>query len=201
MTDSSTDKAEEPQKGTEATDTPKKVPIEAVAKERAEKRAARAEAAELRSEVEKLKAQLPNLDMDQLVQSLAEITTVTAEAAVASALKPVQDEVSKWKTAAMHGLNEQQADAVASVRSKYPDMADAAAMAVARAEKPELFPAATPERRVYGGPVPRGDSPYRTNPEPEDFLAKMRDAKSTEERTHWAEREFFRRVNSRRPST
>jgi hypothetical protein len=199
-----TDSSTEP-KGSDAPQG-KTVPVAAVAEARAEKRAAKAEADELRQKLAELEKQNPQLDIATMVKTMTELTLAQAKAAVEAELRPVQDEVTKWRTAAQYGLNEQQADAVAAVRAKYPGMDDKAALAVVQSEKPDLFPrpAASSERRFNGVIPVGGDSMLREAPQSEDFMAKMRAAVANNDpaqATHWAEQEFFRRIGLARKKT
>lgn len=183
----------------------KKVPVAAVAKERAEKRAARAEADALHQELTKLKEQNPQLDMQQVVQALNEISEVRSQAAAQAAVKPLQEQMEKWKMAAQLGLSEAQADFVNSVRAKFPAATETQALLLARTEKPDLFPQATPSVQQTNRPLPgfavTGDSPFRNVSDKPDFMSKIAEAEKAGDKKgaqHWAEQEFVRRITARR---
>lgn len=187
----------------EAPKAENKVPVEAVAKERAEKRAARAEADAAKQELAKLKEQTP--DPDELLSAFnnaKQAIKAEAEAAVTQQLAPFKAEAAKWKSAAALGLNEPQADALMEVKAKYQGMPDAQALMIARTEKPDLFPRVAPPsfaQSAIGGIPPGGDSPFRSAGQQDDFMAKMQGAKDQSEKTHWAEQEFMRRIQKLRP--
>lgn len=194
MTDSSTEESGKvPQEGAES----RKVPVEAVAKERAEKRAARAEVTKLNEELENVR-KTATLDED----TLNTITTQLAEEAkraVAAELKPVQDEVSKWKMAATLGLSEPQADKVMELRMKNPGLSENQALVLAKAEHADLFPANAPRSwsPAHGG-LPVSGNPERMGSDP-DFVAKMNDAANRGDRSaaqHFAKEEALRRFRA-----
>lgn len=177
----------------------KKVPVEAVAKERAEKRAARAEADKLKEEL--AKRQESNFSMESLANLLAELVPQQVEAAVSASLRPLQDEVAKSKMAVALGLNEAQADAVNAVKSKYAGIPAEDALILARREKPDLFP--QPKQNpwnpsVHTGMPVTGDSPLRGQPSTETYESRLAKAQSPAERTQLAQAELFRRVMAAR---
>jgi len=183
----------------------KQVPVEAVGKARADKRAAQAEAAAAKKELAEIKEQA---DPDGLLAAFNDAKAALqeqAKAEVAKELAPVRAEVAKWKAAVALGLNEPQAEAVMAVRDKYPGMPEQQALMIARAEKPDLFPMVSPppfNPSVNGGIPTGGDSPYRSAPQQEDYMAKISEAKKAGDQpkaTHYAEQEFFRRINKLRP--
>lgn len=183
----------------------KKVPVAALAKERAEKRAARSEADALHQELTKLKDQNPQLDMTQVLQALNEISDVRSQAAAQAAVKPLQEQMEKWKMAAQLGLNESQADYLNGVRAKYPGMPETQAMLIARNEKPDLFPSAPPSGQQAPRPLPgfavSGDSPFRSMSDKPDFMSKIVESEKAGDKKaaqHWSEQEFFRRIGQRR---
>jgi len=193
MTDSST---EEGGKATQEAES-RKVPVEAVAKERAEKRAARAEATKLSEELENVRktATLDEETLSTITEKLAE----EAKRAVAAELKPVQDEVAKWKMAATLGLNEAQADKVMELRMKNPGLSENQALVLAKADHADLFPANTSRSwsPAHGG-LPVSGNPERMTGEP-DFVAKMNEAAGKGDRRsaqHYAEQEALRRFRA-----
>lgn len=157
------------------------------------------------SALTKLKEQNPGLDLDALISSLAQASAQQAQEAAKEAIRPFEERERKWRTAATLGLNEAQADQVAAVMGKYEGMTDKEALALARVQKPDLFP--TPpqnaQRPVFGGMPVGGDSLARSTPEQPDFMSKMKAAAAKvaegqlqfqPEATHWAREEFLRRA-------
>lgn len=199
-----------PEKQPEA-DAPKadnKVPVEALAKERAEKRAARSEADEAKKELAKLKEQTPDPDvLLDAFNNAKQAIKAEAQAAVEQQLAPYKLEAAKWKAAVALGLSEQQADVVMAVRAKYPEMPDQQALAIARMDKPELFqkpssPSFNPT--VHGGFPAGGDSPFRTAPNVPNFRADMHKARKDgdQEGAHgFAEKAFIQQINMLRPQS
>lgn len=175
----------------------KQVPVEAVAKERAEKRAARAEADALKEELSKVK-QSQEIDVDALAKSLDEITTARVESAVQLALKPFKDEADKWKSAAALGLNEAQADVLQAIKTQWPGMPDDRALALARIEKPDLFPVQQQARTFPNGLPVTGDSLSRSSPDKEDYRAQMHAAKDPALKQQLAEKAFYQIINNAR---
>jgi hypothetical protein len=169
----------------------KQVPVAAVAQLRAEKRAANERATEAEAKL----ASLPQIDMDALAEAAAQL----AREAVARELKPVQDEVQKWKSAVAMGLNEPQADLVASVRGRYPGMPEPQVLAIAQMEKPDLFPQKpTWNRAIHGGLPVTGDSATRGNATQNltELAAKQRRDGDIEGARSTATQEFLNRARA-----
>ena len=171
MTDSSTEAAENVVK---TTDEAKKVPIQALAKERAEKRAAREEASKLGEELEQARkaAGIDEETFNKVVEEMA----AEARRAVAAELKPVQDEVSKWKMAAKLGLTETQVDKVMEIRMQNPNLSEHQALTLAKAEHADLFPSqqARSWSPTHGG-LPVSGNSDRPSDKP-NFVEKMNEA-------------------------
>lgn len=182
-----------------------KVPIAAVAKERAEKREARDEANALRQENENLK-NASVLDAETL-RSISESLAKEARAAIEAELAPIRAEKAKYQMAVQEGLNEKQADKVMEIQSKHPNLTLKQALVLARAEAPAEF--ASPSQAsfnpsIHGGLPVGGNSPLRNSGQSEDFVALMNQARSDgkiAEAQHWAKQEaldrFRRGFNNR----
>jgi len=207
MTDSST--TSEATKGKNAKDgdetqkgeAQKQVPLEALANERAQKRAAREEAEATKAELQQAR-ETPNVP-DAIIQQLA-----------AEARKVVEAELAPWKERAMraelgvkHGLNEQQVQKVVEIRGKNPTLTDEQALTLARAEHQALFaaPAQSWNRAVHGGLPVTGTSDARNATAADDYLAKMHQAVKDGDRAaaqHYATEEAlkrFRNIFNERP--
>lgn len=195
MTDSSTEK---PAELVATPGTEPKVPVAAIAKERADKREARAEADALKQELAETKKRT-ELDMQALVESLGPFVADMVTKATEQALKPVKDEAALLKTAMSLGLNEEQAGELAKLKAETPGLTDARALAILRAEKSDLF---APVSRQGTPPItgfsPSGNSPFRQQAPKEDFMAKMLEAQKAKDgraAQQFATMELFRRVN------
>lgn len=180
------------------TETKATVPVAAVAKERAEKRAARAEADSLKQKLAEVQEQNQGIDMTTLIETLGPFIAELTEAAAQKAIAPLQAEAQKLKTAVSLGLNPAQADELARVKTQWPGMDDAKALVLAKMEKPDLFPA--PQRSpINRSPVtglpPGGDSMMRSGSDPADLMAKISASKDPAERQQLATQEFTRRIN------
>lgn len=175
----------------------RKVPIAAVAKERAEKRAAREEATELRGELEKAKS-VGNID-PEFLQQLTDSIAAEAKKALEERLAPIEKEREKYKVAATLGLNEQQADVVMSIRSANPNLTDQQALLLARVENREMFPAhsqPTMSRPAFGGVPVGGNSEARSMGQADDFVGQMKAAEAKGDRMaaqHFAQQECLSR--------
>jgi len=192
-----------PQQG----DTPK-VPVIALQKEREQKRAAQDQLAKANEELKKVKEANPQFDMEALLNTLAQASAQHAKEAVAEALRPVEEERSRLRMAVELGLNPTQAGEVFATMNKYPGIPEKEALLLVRASKPDLFSETRPAptaARLFGGAPVGGDSPMRSAPEKEDFLAKMYAAQAEvksgkvekqAEATHWAREEFLRRART-----
>lgn len=201
MSDTSAEKQPEPV----AAKGEVKVPIAAVAKERAEKREARDEAASLRQENENLKT-ASVLDADTL-RLISESLAKEARAAIEAELAPIRAEKAKYQMAVQMGLSEKQADKVMEIQSKNPNLTPQQALVLARAEAPAEF--ASPSQAafnpsIHGGLPVGGNSPLRNSGQSEDYVALMNQARSegkVAEARHWAEKEaldrFRRGFNNR----
>lgn len=192
MSESSTEKAGEP-----VAPQQNKVPVEAIAKERAEKREARAEVETLKQELA-AKQKQTDTEMAALIESLGPYVADMVAKATETALKPVKDEADLLKTAIKHGLNEDQAAALAKLKAETPGLTDARALTILRAEMPEQFkqPAQTRQAPVTGF-IPSGPSQARNEGTDQDFLAKMLEAKKSgngAEAQRFATLELHRRV-------
>lgn len=168
--------AAEPQKES------RKVPVEALGKERAEKRAARERAERLEQELAELRKQIPNLDMDKLASALAEHTEKVAASAAQAQVAPLQAEVSKWKTMAQKGLTEDQVAALQEFRRDNPNLTEDQALLLTRMSKPDLFPGEPPfDPRVHGGAPVTGQSPYRAASDKPDYVKLSNEARANKD--------------------
>jgi len=166
----------------------KTVPVAALAKERAEKRAAKAEADELRQERDGNQK-----DMQALIEAMGPYVADLVTKATEAAVKPMKDEATKLKTAMALGLNEAQSTALDKLKSESPGLSDQRALTILKMEQPDLFP-----RRAnpVTGIVPAGISEVRNQPQAEDFMAKMNEAKKNGDPAlaqDYAKKELFRR--------
>lgn len=171
MTDSSTEKSESAE---QPAGTDKQVPIQAVAKERAEKRAARAEVQKLSEELEQAR-QAAGFDEETLT-AMAQKMAEEARRAVEAELKPFKDEATKWKMAAKFGLNENQVEKVQQVLMQNPTLNETQALTLARTEHADLFPTqkASSWSPALGG-LPVSGNPERMADKP-NFVEKMNEA-------------------------
>ena len=176
-----------------------KVPVQAIAKERAEKREARAEADQLKQELAASKTRTES-EMAALIESLGPYVTDMVTKATEQALQPARAEVALLKTAISHGLNEEQANALAKIKAEMPGITDQRALTLLRAEMPDKF-AQPRQAPTITGFTPSGDSPMRQQGQTEDFLAKMQEAQKAGNRADaqkYATLELFRRVDAAR---
>lgn len=170
-----------------------KVPVAAIAKERADKREARAEADALKQELAETKKN--SVDMQAVIESLAPHIAEMVSKATEQALKPAREEAAMLKTAMSLGLNEEQVGELAKLKAETPGLSDTRALAVLRAEKPELF--AGRRAAPITGFMPTGDSPLRVNAPKEDFMAKMVEAQKSGNgpaMQEFATKELYRRI-------
>lgn len=175
----------------------KKVPIAAVAKERAEKRAAREEATELRGELEKAKS-VGGID-PVFLQELTDSIASEAKKALEARLAPIEKEREKYKVATTLGLNEQQAEVVMTIRTANPNLSDQQALLLARMENREMFPASSQQamaRPGFGGVPVGGNSEARSMGQADDYLGQMKAAEAKGDRAaaqHFATQECLNR--------
>lgn len=165
-----------------------KVPVAAIAEERAKTRDAKAEAEAAKKELAKIK-ETGQIDLDLLnpvIERLAEEARKRTEEAIA----PWKAKAEKAELQAKLGLNTAQVEAVMEVRSKNPTLNEQQAYLLARTEKTDLFPAS---RSTSGGWPVTGTSDSRNAPSGDDFVAKMNAATTADEKKHWAEQEILRR--------
>lgn len=155
----------------------KQVPVEAVAKERAEKRAAREEVARLKQDVEK-----QGLIDDALIEQLA----AEAKAIVDRELAPEREARSKaerenslLRLRLDHGLTDEQATMALDFKAKNPNLSLEQSLLLVRAENPEAF-ASAPSGPVTPSGIPVGGaSRMRQASGQDDFIKKMQEARSS----------------------
>lgn len=187
-------------------DEQRKVPVEALAKERAEKRAARDEAKKLTEELETVRktATISAEDYAKLAEELAE----EARKAVEAELQPYRADVAKYKMAMQLGLNEPQADKLMEIKTKNPGLTDQQALLLARADHQDLFPANAPQSsftRVHGGLPVSGNPESRMGNDQPNFVEKMKEARKVGDiagAQHFAREEAlnrFRKAFTSRP--
>lgn len=167
--------------------TENKVPVSAIAEERAKTRDAKAAAEAAKQEL--ANAKNGQLDLEALTPILERIALEAKKAAEAE-IAPYKAKAEKAELQAKLGLNTAQVDAVMEVRAKNPTLTEAQAYLLARTEKTDLFPALRP---TQGGWPVTGTSDSRNAPSTDDFMAKMNAATTAEEKKHWAEQEAVRR--------
>lgn len=195
MADSSPEKAGDVAVATAPDD--KKVPVAAIAEERAKTRAAKSEAEAAKQELAKLKeGQVPDLDLlNPIIERLAAEAHKKAEEAIA----PWREKAERAEMAVKLGLNEPQVAKVVDVRSKNPNLTEAQALLIARSESPDTFPTVQRpawQQGLHGGFPVTGTSDSRTAPPQDDYTAKMNAATTAAERQHWAEKEILRRYST-----
>ena len=175
MAESSTeDGAPNPEQG----DEQRKVPVAAVAKERAEKRAARDEVQKLTEELETTRKAAAISAEDQA--RFAEELGAEARRAVEAELAPYRSAVAKYKMAMQLGLNESQADKLMEIKTKNPGLTDQQALLLARADHQDLFPSGesrSPFTRVHGGLPVSGNPESRMGNDQPNFVEKMNEAR------------------------
>lgn len=199
-TESSTEKQAEKADATKAPaeNEDKKVPLAALGESRAKTRAANERAEKLEQELAKAKEQQVPIDMDALMNALADEARRKVEAEVA----PLRNEVNKYKMAANMGLNESQVDKVMGIRDKNPGLTEQQALILAKTEHPDVFPQAAPatwNRALHGAMPVGGASDARSNPQAEDLTAKMHEARKNKDfdaAQNLAEREAIRRFTN-----
>jgi hypothetical protein len=184
MSESSAEKKPEGQEVPKAEAAEAKVPVSALAKERAEKRTARKEVEDLKQQLATKQDQQAPFDMDAFLGTLGQFVMEQSEAAAKSAVAPLQAEAEKFKTAVELGLNKDQAEAIAAVRDKFPGMTPEQAHVLARSEQPQLFPQSRTgaQPRLPTGLPPGGDSQVRNAPKQEDLVAKANELKAKGDR-------------------
>lgn len=178
---------------------PKQVPVEAVAKERAEKRAARDEVSRLKEAVEK---------QGEFDEAIIEQVLAQAKAVVDRELAPEREarakaerENSLLRLRVDHGLTDEQAAIAMDFQAKNPNLSIEQSLMLVRAENPEAFPVGQSYRVSPAGVPVGGNSPVRGTAGQEDHVAKMREARAAGDwqaaRRH-AALEFERRFQSLR---
>lgn len=171
MTKSSTE-AEVKVEGVETPETSKdqaKVPVAAIAEQRAKTRAAHSEVERLQEELAKAQAELQaqgtKVDPAAMSEVVAQMMLETRAKVEAEIRESLGAEVQKLKFAAKMGLNEKQVESVTAMQGKYPGMPTEQALVLARAASPDLFPAtAQPawNRALHGGLPVTGASEARS---------------------------------------
>lgn len=158
-----------------------KVPVAVVAKQRAETRAARAEADDLKRQLAEAKEQNPQLDIQQLMDAISATIDQRTEEAFSKAVAPLKAEVEQRKTAMTLGLTEPQTTALFDMKAKAPGLTDQQLLTVLRAERKDLFkeaPRPTLQLRSLPTSVPAGaESPMRSAPAPTDHMELSRQAR------------------------
>lgn len=170
MSESSAEKSEKPAEpvATQEKQEPEaKVPVAALAKERAEKRAARDKAQALEQQLAEAKEQNPQLDIQALMEAISQTIDARAQEAFEKVAAPLAAEASLLKSALSLGLNESQAKALSETKAKFPGMTDQQALTLVRAEKADLFPQPMRPARTVTGLPQGGESPFRSQAEPD----------------------------------
>lgn len=177
MSESSTEKVKTPEDLKSETEEvtqeskkePKLVPQEAVAKARADKRAAREEANVLRKDNER---------RDEFDEDLINQLAQQAKEAVDKEMAPMRAENARLKMAVDHGLNGEQAEAVMDFQSKNPALTIEQSMTLARSERQDLFPQQTQLPAHLRGLPASGDSQARAATDKSDFTRLMHEARA-----------------------
>lgn len=180
MSESSTEQIKTPEESTgvpavaeskESTKEPKQVPVEAVAKERAEKRAARAEVKDLREDKER---------RDEFDEELIEQLARQAKEAVDREMEPLRTENTRLKMAVDHGLSGEQADKVMELQTKNPALSLDQSLTLARVDNPTLFPSQSSQVPAgHRGLPTTGDSQVRAATDKSDFTKLMHEARAS----------------------
>lgn len=168
---------------TEVKEQPK-VPVAAIAEQRAKTRAAQSEVERLQEELAKaqseLQAQGAKVDPAAMSEVVAQMMLETRQKVEAEIRESLGAEVSKLKFAAKMGLNEKQVESVTAMQGKYQGMPVEQALVLARAANPDLFPG-TPapkpawDKVLHGGLPVTGASEARTD-QKVDHTAEMHKA-------------------------
>ena len=185
MSESSTkteDKKGDAASAAESKEEPK-VPVAALAEQRAKTRAANSEVEKLSKELEKAQSQLQDgnkVDPATMSQLVAQMLVETRQQ-VEKEFEPLRHEVAqlgKFKLAAQLGLNEKQVDKVMEMQSKFDGMAVDQALVLAKAASPDLFTPQQPawNRALHGGLPVTGPSPARLESGQRDYTAEMHKA-------------------------
>lgn len=191
MPESST-KTEETKKGdaaeaAESKEEPK-VPVAALAEQRAKTRAANSEVEKLSKELEKAQSQLQDgskVDPAAMSQLVAQMLVETRQQ-VEKEFEPMRHELAqlgKFKLAAQLGLSEKQVDKVIEIQSKFDGKATTEqALLLAKAEAPDLFTPQQPawNKALHGGLPVTGPSPARLDTGQRDYTAEMHKAAAVE---------------------
>lgn len=177
----------EPEAKTDGVETPEvkeqpKVPVAAIAEQRAKTRAAHSEVERLQEELAKaqseLQAQGTKVDPAAVSDVVGQMMVEARQKIEAEVRASMDAELSKHKFAAKLGLNEKQVENVTAMQAKYPGMPLDQAFVLARAGSPDLFPAAqkpTWNRAEHGGLPVTGASEARSE-QKVDFTAEMHKA-------------------------
>ena len=172
----------------------KKVPVAALAEERAQKRAARAEADAAKAELAQAKS-TPNVP-DDIIQALVAEARKVVEAEVA----PLKQRAERAELGVKMGLNEKQVNIVMDVKQKNPTLSVEQALLLARAEhQSEFVPAQSWNRAVHGGLPVTGTSEARSASDANDYMAQMRAAEKSGDRAganHFATQEALSRFRA-----
>lgn len=164
-----------------------KVPVAAIAEQRAKTRAAQSEVERLQEELAKaqseLQAQGGKVDPSAVSDVVGQMMVEARQKIEAEVRASMDAELSKHKFAAKMGLSEKQVDSVTAIQSKYQGMPNDQALVLARAANPELFPApAKPawDRAVHGGLPVTGASEARSD-QRVDYTEEMHKAAAKED--------------------
>lgn len=184
-----------------------KVPVAALAEQRAKTRAANSEVEKLSKELEKAQSQLQDgnkVDPATMSQLVAQMLVETRQQ-VEKEFEPLRHEVAqlgKFKLAAQLGLNEKQVDKVMEMQNKFEGMATDQALVLAKAASPELFASQQPpawNKALHGGLPVTGPSPARMDTGQRDYTAEMHKAAAAKDFTaaqQLAAKAFEQRVAS-----
>jgi hypothetical protein len=176
----------------------KTVPVEAIGDARAKTRAANERANSAEAELAKAKA--TELDPTDY-QSIVEALTAEARKQVEAEIAPYKAKAAKAEMAMQFGLSNEQADKVMEVKSQNPNLSEAQALLLAKAEHADLFKPQNRgfDPRIHGGLPVGGFSESRTQPAPNDYMAKIEEARKAGNREgvrHYAEKEVLSRFRA-----
>ena len=207
MTKSSTEAESKQVEAAPAVETKEqpKVPVAAIAEQRAKTRAAHSEVERLQEELAKAQAELQaqgtKVDPSVVSSVVGEMMVEARKTIEAEIRESLGAEMQKVKFAAKMGLNEKQVDSVMAMQGKFPDKPIEQVLQLARIASPELFPAtqgAKPawDRAIHGGLPVTGASEARSE-QKVDYTAEMHKAAANKDwqgAQQWAAKAFVERL-------
>lgn len=184
MTKSSTEPESKQVEAAPAVETKEqpKVPVAAIAEQRAKTRAAQSEVERLQEEIAKvqaeLQAQASKIDPDAMKDIVAKMMVETRQKVEDEVRASYAAEVERIRFASKMGLSEKQVEAVTAIQQKVSGVSAEEALTLARVRQPDLFPAPQQpawNRALHGGFPVTGASEARSE-QKVDFTAEMHKA-------------------------